>query len=283
MNIAHPKFEPVLQWARQDDHIRALVLTGSLARDDGATDEFSDLDIQVITADVKRFTRDDSWLDSLGEVWIRFPLNQDAPYRLVWFRGGIKVDFQFLNLSDIRPTALTDEYARGYQILLDKDDLFRDLPPSPRVFPPEPLPTSAALRDAINEFWFEALHVAQFIRRREFWVVKHRDWTMKQDLLRMLVWHARATGPQPTNTGIIGRGIARWTDDDSNEAIKQIWASWNPTALWGALLLQMDLFRRLSLELHQRLSYEYDDKRHREIEVYIRLMRREDAETSPKA
>lgn len=282
MNFAHPKLERVLQWARQDDTIRALVLTGSLARDDATSDEFSDLDVQVITADVKRFTSDDSWLDTLGEVWIRFPLNQDAPFRLVWFRGGIKVDFQFSDLGDIRPTALTDEYTRGYRILLDKDDLFRDLPPSPRVFPPQPLPTAAAVRDAINEFWFEALHVAQFIRRREFWVVKHRDWTMKQDLLRMLEWHARATGPQPANTGTIGRGLTSWTDDEAKAAIKQIWASWNPKELWDALLLQMKLFRRLSLELNQRLGYEYDDKRHREIEVYIRLLRREDSGTSSK-
>jgi len=282
LNFAHPKLERVLLWARQDDAIRALVLTGSLARDDGATDEFSDLDVQVITADVKRFTSDDSWLDTLGEVWIRFPLNQDAPFRLVWFRGGIKVDFQFLDLGDIRPTALTDEYARGYQILLDKDDLFRDLPPSPREFAPQPQPSAAAVRDAINEFWFEALHVAQFIRRREFWVVKHRDWTMKQDLLRMLEWQARATRPQPANTGTIGRGVTSWTDDEAKAAIKRIWASWNPKELWDALLLQMKLFRRLSLELNQRLGYEYDDKRHREIEIYIRLLRREDSGTSSK-
>ena len=102
LSIAHPKLESIRQWARQEEAIRALVVTGSLARDDGTSDEFSDLDLQVITADIQRYTIDDSWLDGLGEVWIRFPLRQDMPYRLVWFKGGIKVDFQFLNVDHIR-------------------------------------------------------------------------------------------------------------------------------------------------------------------------------------
>ena len=73
---------------------------------------------------------------------------------------------------------LPAEYMRGYHILLDKDSLLRDLPPSPRRFPQAPRPTAATVAETINEFWFEAIHVAQFIRRREFWVVKYRDWTM---------------------------------------------------------------------------------------------------------
>ena len=89
--------ETITQWARHNDNIRALVVTGSLARHDGTSDHFSDLDLQVITPDVKRFTVNDKWLNELGEVWIRFPLNRDLPYRLVWFRGGTKVDFQFLD------------------------------------------------------------------------------------------------------------------------------------------------------------------------------------------
>lgn len=283
MSIAHPKLERIRQWARREDAIRALVLTGSFARDDGTSDEFSDLDLQVIALDVKHYTTDDSWLNALGDIWIRFPLREDLPYRLVWFKDAVKVDFQFLSLEQIRAGEVSDEHARGHRILLDKDDLFRDLPPSTGAFPLPPAPTPAEVQAAINEFWFEAIHVAQFIRRREFWVVKHRDWTMKRNLLRLLEWRAHMTRPQPVNTWLLGRRISSLTDDESKAAIECIWGGWDAAALWDALFVQIKLFRRLSLEVSQALDCHHDDKIHCDIATYIRRLWREDCEVAPKA
>ena len=255
-------------------------MTGSLARDDGTIDEYSDLDVQVIATDVERFTEDDSWLDTIGDVWIRFPLFEAAPYRLVWFRDGIKVDFQFLSVAEVQTMAaggeLTDEYRRGYQVILDKDGLFRRLPPSPRIFPQAPTPSPEQVRAAINEFWFEAIHVAQFIRRREYWVVKYRDWTMKENLLRMLEWHARASGAEPVNTWLLGRRIARWAEADAFSALSRIWAGWDAAQLWEALVLQLALFQRLSEEVSRAMGYPYEDAVFRDIEAYIGRLRRED-------
>ena len=97
----HPFLEPILSWAKTEDTIRAVVVTGSLARFDDSTDQFSDLDSQIIVTDPTQFTTDDSWLDGLGEIWIRFPLYENVTYRLVWFAGGIKVDFQFISVESI--------------------------------------------------------------------------------------------------------------------------------------------------------------------------------------
>lgn len=282
MNIIHPYLDAILHWARHEHAIRALVVTGSLARRDDSTDEYSDLDIQVIATDIRRYIDDDGWLDHLGDVWIRFPLQEDVPYRLVWFSGGAKVDFQFLACDAIHGTQLTREYTRGYRILLDKDDLFRDLPASPRFFPQAPPPSAAEVQAAINEFWFEAIHVAQFIRRRDFWVVKHRDWTMKTDLLRMLEWHTRIVRSGSINTWLLGRRIAHWADEDAYTEVQRIWAGWDALALWEALLIQIELFSRLSLELANALQFAYDKKRFRDIDAYIRQLRRDDPANASK-
>jgi len=286
LRLAHPKLQRITQWARLSDDIRALVVTGSLARDDGSSDTFSDLDLQVITTDVKRYTSADNWLRDLGDVWIRYPLNRKLPYRLVWFRGGIKVDFQFLDIGDIHTMAaeaeLSAEYMRGYHILLDKDALFRDLPPSPRRFPQAPPPTAAALAETINEFWFEAIHVAQFIRRREFWVVKYRDWTMKGDLLRLLEWHAQCTRKETVNTWLLGRGISSWADKEALDALEGIWGAWEAQSLWDAFFVQLELFRRLTRDLARALGYEYDEKKYQEIIDYIRQLYREDSNAEPR-
>lgn len=282
MNITHPYQDAILQWARHEVAIRALMVTGSLARHDDSTDQYSDLDIQIIATDIRRYLEDDSWLDHLGEVWIRFPLHENASYRLVWFSGGIKVDFQFLDTRDLNPRALTDEYMRGYHIVLDKDNRFRRLPPSPRVFPQAPSPSTSDIQATINEFWFEAIHVAQFIRRREFWVVKHRDWTMKTNLLRMLEWHTHLVRREPINTWLLGRRIAHWADEETYTTVQRIWAGWNALALWEALLNQLELFSRLSLELAIAMQYNYDERRFRQIDAYIRQLWRDDPIIKPK-
>ncbi len=272
----HPHLGRILDWARREKPIRALVATGSLAREDGTADEFSDLDLQVITAESKRYTDDDSWLDELGEVWVRFPLDEDAPYRLVWFAGGAKVDFQFVHPDGEHAMdaagELSDEYQRGYIVLLDKDDRYSQLPASPHIFPAPPPPSAEQVQATINEFWFEAIHVAQFIRRREFWVAKWRDWTMKEMLLRLLEWRARATGDPAPNTWLLGKRIHEWADDQTKREIGQIWTTWDAADLWRGLLAQLALFSRLSQELTQALEFPYDKGRWREIDAYIRAL-----------
>lgn len=282
MDLRHPLLEALLEWARGVEVIRAVVITGSLARADGSVDEFSDLDAQIIARDIEDLKRDDSWLDALGEVWIRFPLDPAAPYRLVWFAGGCKVDFQFVGLDAIlamrESGVLSDEYQRGYQVALDKDGLCAELPPSPREIPPPYPPSRREVDAVINEFWFEAIHVAQFIRRRELWVAKYRDWTMKQDLLRLLEWHARATGEGDVNTWLLGKRILRWADADAAEAIERIWPRWDAAEMWRALLIQLALFRRLSRELHAALGIDYAEANHLRIEQYIRELFADDSE-----
>ncbi len=280
MDIQHPLLKKAVKWASGEEPIRAVVITGSQARADDSIDEYSDLDIQIITLDIEAYTADDSWLDGLGEVWIRFPLFEDVPYRLVWFADGYKVDFQFMSVDSLRAEidsgALSDEYQRGYIVALDKDGLYRGLPPSPQVFPAPPAPEADEVLATINEFWFEAIHVAQFIRRREFWVVKYRDWTMKEDLLRLLEWHARAMREGKINTWLLGKRIEQWADDETVRAIREIWTGWDARSLWRGLLTQLALFRRLSLELSAMLGINCHDATQQKIERYIRRLYEED-------
>lgn len=275
----HSMLEPIVNWATNEEAIRAVVVTGSLARCDGSTDRFSDLDAQIIVTDPAPFTTDDSWLNGLGEVWIRFPLVQNLPYRLVWFAGGIKVDFQFITVESIRDMLcagrLSDEYLRGYVVVLDKDDLYRGLPPSPRIFPQPPTPSAEDIHALINEFWFEAIHLAQFIRRREFWVAKYRDWTMKSNLLQLLEWQARATRGG-VNTWLLGKRMSDWTDKATFDAVNKIWTRWDAKELWAGLLIQVELFRRLSGEVCDALGYEIASTHFDDIEAYIRQLRDED-------
>lgn len=86
-------------------------------------------------------------------------------------------------------------------------------------------------------------------------MVKFREWTMKQMLLRMMEWHAHASGQ--INTPNIGKRIAQWTDKETWKALHDIWGQFDAASSWRALRTLIVLFRRLTEETAQKLGFSY--------------------------
>lgn len=275
-----PYLDTIINWAKSQDDIRAVIVTGSLSRNDGSVDEWSDLDVELVCTELTPSRLSADWVADIGEVWICFPADKQSHFRLIWFTGGHKVDFQLQTVAEkqamITTGKLSDEYKRGYNVALDKDNLYSQMPASPNIFPIPDLPSKHEVHEIINEFWFEAIHVAQFIRRREFWVVKFRDWTMKCDLLQMLEWHARLSNNPSPNTWIIGKRIHQWANKDSFQAIQKIWSGWDAQANWDSLFVMLDLFDKLSSDVAHTLDYDYRRTTYQEIYTYIQTLRTDD-------
>ena len=92
-------------WATVQEDVRALVQTGSLVRHDGLADEFSDLDIEIISRDPAFLIDSDAWIDKIGSpiTILRLDAEDDQQWstRLVIFEGGIKVDFTLAGLRRV--------------------------------------------------------------------------------------------------------------------------------------------------------------------------------------
>lgn len=59
-------------WAADDLHIRAAMIVGSQARMDHLADEWSDLDVVVLTTDPALLFENERWLDHIGTPVITF-------------------------------------------------------------------------------------------------------------------------------------------------------------------------------------------------------------------
>jgi aminoglycoside 6-adenylyltransferase len=118
-------------WARKNDTVRALIMTGSGAA--SAAHPLSDRDIEIYSTDVDALLADESWWSSLGQVLVVERLENPGrhPTRLVYYAGG-KVDFNLLHAE-----RLADQvYDRPFQVLLDKDGTApMQVTPSPWVQP----------------------------------------------------------------------------------------------------------------------------------------------------
>lgn len=264
--------DSILKWAKQEDNILAVVMTGSHSRADNKVDEFSDYDVELIAKDPKLLADNNDWFHSFGNVVVfqAFNEGQDYPTRLVVYDDGLKIDFTLANekrLSDMQQNGLNNLYQRGYKVLLDKSGLADELP-KPTGFIKKELPTSKGYLDVVNEFWFEASHIPKYLKRGDLWIVKLRDWTMKELLLKMLEWYFISKDPNK-DVWHIGNHMNDWIEPEINEELSQIFSRFDIQESWRDLKNTTALFRKLSKTVAENLNFEYPEMVDREISGYI--------------
>lgn len=278
MSAADDVLSRLVAWASEDANVRRLVLVGSRARGE-APDELADIDVQVYASSSERYTLDDAWLSGIGRTWlcIRDEYADGGilvPTRLVIFDRGVKVDFAFYP-ADVLSDGIRAGFA--HRILLDKEGA--PGMPRPESLPPARRrePTEAEFSRAVDEFWFEAYHVAKYLSRNELWQVKSRDWATKQLLLKFIEWHARPAQGGDHDIYDEGKGMRSWVGDRTWEALRGTFAGFDREEGWSALLATMDLFRRLAMDTAARLGFVYPVEVDRNVSEFIIGLRRGDS------
>jgi aminoglycoside 6-adenylyltransferase len=273
MTASEMLFEQIRAWADARSDIRAVVMTGSTVRTDGSADSTSDLDIELFTTTPELYAST-TWTSEIRPVWVQlcFEPDDELDYRnrLTIFEGGQKVDFRVASIAAmermVSSGVLDEVYERGYRVLLDKDGITDGLrSPTP---PAQALPSEAEYQAAIEEFWFEAWHIPKYAARDDLWVVKFRDWTMKELLRRMLEWDAVARNPA-TDVWYIGTKMSRWTTPAQWSDLQETFGRFDAGDSLRALYATCSLFSEVARDVGDRLGFTYPSAVERSILGYI--------------
>lgn len=258
----------VVGWARKDENVRLVVLTGSVAHGQGV-DELSDLDVELYVRDPDELLTDRMWYRRFGDVLAVEELENPGwnPTRLVYYVDG-KIDFMISGLAVLDAGV---SYDRAYRVLLDKDCLSNRLADDTTVAPP---PTAEEFRRCVDWFTAAALMEAKAIVRDEPWMVKIRDAEVKETLLQMIEWDHRARYGWGFDTWHVGIHLRRWMDPDVQDALERCWAGFSLAEGRIALLASIELFNRLCRRTADALGYEAFDRNRIEAEVQRILRRR---------
>ena len=265
----------VIDWAEFCPDLRALLVVGSQARRIRPADEWSDLDLMLFMAKTDPYLRDQDWIRKLGPmlVLISHETGDGDPELLVVFEGGAKVDFVFFRTDDlhemVQAQRMPSVYHPGYRVLVDKDGLAAKLPPIPEKSTSMDPPSNQAFSTNVKTFWYGALYVAKQIRRGNLWVVKYRDWTMKELLLTMLTWHARAVQGWAQETWHEGHAMQDWLDEATWTELQEVFGRFSAQDSRQALLATTALYRRLAQEVAVRLNFKYPEDLDRNISELI--------------
>ena len=250
-----PFLRKMLRWARRQDGLGAVILTGSRARGRASVDAASDYDVEVFVAEPERYGSS-AWLEEISPVWVSISSSEggegDVGRRVThqpFFAGGLKADIQIRPteaLANIAEGGLDGLYERGYVVLADPSGLASRLPApsgrSPRLRPP----TTADLLDVCSEFWFEAAHIPAYLARGELWVVKSRDGTMKRMLLRLVEWDALARLGPEADVWHIGTHMRDWAAPDVWADLHRCYGHFDAEDAFAAFQATLELFSGLS-------------------------------------
>ncbi len=268
--------ERISAWAERRPDIRALLLTGSYARNQA--DELSDLDIEMFVTDPLIYAEDDRWMSEIGKVWVYIPerTDDDHPTRLIIFEGGPKVDFTLYPLKvladQVERQKLSADYELGYRVLLDRDHLAGRLPAPTGRRPTTTPPTEAEFIALVNEFWFEVYHVAKYLRREDLWAAKFRDWTLKKLLLKMVEWHEKSLHGWDYDTKRRGIRMQEWIEPQIWRKLQGVFAHFDAEDSWKSLAALMDMFGEIAAKTAVSLHYPYPTGVDESIRSYVRSL-----------
>jgi aminoglycoside 6-adenylyltransferase len=251
----HPRLlDDILTWASADANVRLVVLTGSLAREEGAADQLSDLDIELYVRHPQLLLDRGDWYDRFGQVLVVEELeNPDwNPTRLIYYVDG-KIDFMIAGVDAAKRGV---EYDRPYRVLVDKDGLGNRLH---AVSLPARPPSSDEFSTCINWFYAAALMCAKGIVRGEPWMAKGREWDLKTQLLQMIEWDHKSRYGWNFDTWQLGRHMREWMDADIIERLRRCWADFSPENMTSALSASVDLFADLSARTANKLGLAWFD------------------------
>lgn len=268
MFMWEPSKNRVIEWAKLRSDLRMGLIVGSQARRVYPADDYADLDLILYTADPQQYRPCEGWINDigLGDIWtcVEFPRSDGSVEYQALLEGGPIVDFSFESLDRLRSMVEAQQLSvvcvRGYTVLFDKEGWAERLPPVPFSQTPVPPPSESAFRQVVDRFWLKALKTARAIKREHLWFAKMRDRELKDNLLTMLEWHARALNSPDHDTWVEGRFLHQWADQKTQHELQAVFGEWRAESSWSALWATLKVFRRLAREVAAHYQFEYSDR-----------------------
>jgi aminoglycoside 6-adenylyltransferase len=260
----------ILSTAANDERIRAVMLNGSRANPNARRDIFQDFDIAYFVTDLDSFIGDHRWIERFGEFMILQmpeamgdppPMNDGHFAYLMQFADGNRIDLTLFPLTRLH------EFERESLslMLLDKDNIFKPLPPpSESDFRPEP-PTAKTFDDCCNEFWWVAPYVAKGLWREEIVYAKSiMENAVREQLMKMLTWHVGVKTAFAAGPGKFGKHLEELLEPAHWAMLEETYSDAGYENTWEALHTMCNLFRIIAIGVADHYQFEYpygDDQR----------------------
>jgi aminoglycoside 6-adenylyltransferase len=272
--------ELILDVAKKDDSIRAVIMNGSRVNPNVRKDAFQDFDIVYFVRDVEPYKRNKAFISQFGEMMILQtpedmvdpPAENDGHYTyLMQFLDGNRIDLSFFSLEKIS-SCIDDSLTI---VLLDKDHLIPELhPPSDRDYLPKP-PTSKLFDDCCNEFWWVSTYAAKGLWRDELTYTKQMlDVYVREQLMKMLVWYFGTQTDFQKSPGKMGKYFKECLEPEIWSQLESTYADAQPEQIWDSLFVMGDLFRQTARDVAKHFGFSYPEQDDKHVTAFLHHVRK---------
>jgi aminoglycoside 6-adenylyltransferase len=270
----------LLEQARRNPHVRAVLLGGSRITPRRKPDCFQDYDVAYVVDDLAPFLQVPHWADCFGTLMIRrYP--ERARRELAKQKGRLTNKMLFTDGVRLDLTLLTSEAARQSvvwnafpQVLLDKDDVLTSICVSNKRDAAAVPPSADQFSKCCNAFWWSSTQVAKGLWRWEIPSAKAAmDGAMRGNLMDMLAWFVGARTGFQKDVGKHGEFLQKYLEKPMWINLLKTYSDAEREHVWESLLVMCQLFREIGRETALKLGFPYSEKEDERILDYLRQVR----------
>ncbi|HDX9610787.1 TPA: aminoglycoside 6-adenylyltransferase [Bacillus toyonensis] len=271
----------IINTAKEDERIRAVIMNGSRVNPNVKRDCFQDYDIMYVVKDMQSFTSNHNWIHRFGEIMIvqmpeemsLLPADEDGkfPY-LMQFIDGNRIDLTLVPADLIHTFVGQDSLSK---LLLDKDGCVEEFPPvSDKDYLIQKPPEKEFL-DCCNEFWWCSTNVGKGLWREELSYAKGiLEGPMRDMLVVMLEWHIGMKTEFTVNAGKLGKYFEQYVEKDVWEQFKRTFSNAEYENIWDSFFVMGDLFRKVANEIANTYEYQYPQNDDNKVTSYLKHVRK---------
>ncbi|REC74997.1 AadS family aminoglycoside 6-adenylyltransferase [Chryseobacterium elymi] len=281
MKVREEKLKQIIIWAENNPDIRAALLTSSLVSPYAPVDDFSDLDVELIFENMKEYETDKKWMYLFGEP-ISIVEEEETYFegkhamKMVLYADHVKVDFKLYQksefLKEVQKEQLPEDWDVGYKVLVDKDNLTKDLKHPTYQSVMIQKPTEQRFQQLMNDFWWDTTYVAKCLKRGDLFYAKF----MSEDVIRtdylvpLIEWYIASFHDwKNITTNKHGRLFRKYLSAELWTQVEATFSGSNINDNWHALYAAADLVHELGTALAQKLDFEYPQKHEHDIRKYL--------------
>lgn len=265
----------ILEYSNKDEDIKAIVAIGSSTRKEIKADEFSDLDLFVVTSNTEKWYSGE-YPELFGKVNISFiePTLGGGKERRCIYDDDKDVDMLIFTPEHfetiIKEGVAEQVMNRGYDVLYDSMGCTQLLKRYIKPGHSNPTISEEEFVNTVNIFYFHDIWASKKLKRGELWSAKMCvDSYLKNHLLRMMelyryksddvdIWHD-------------GRFLEKWAGDEILRELGMCFAHYDEEDVRKALIATHKLFERITEELAKIEGFEYPEQARKCAKAYLEL------------
>ena len=282
MNKYKDSINKIIDFAGKNTDIEAIIMVGSQCRKIKPADEYSDLDLIIVTDKPKKYINDDKWLYNFGEVVCTFVESTigGGKERRVLYNDNRDIDFpvvpSFSKFSDeyFSDSSILSIFEKGFKVIYDKINIVEDTlkkklkKKSDKLI----LKSEKEMNDLVSDFNYHIIWTAKKLKRKELWIsINCINGYLCDILLQMIKYHTVLYNKNNT-IWHYGRFLEDYIPDKFKKRLRSCFSKYDEKDAEHSIASLFDFFYELTKNVYQKTGYKFNNNQFLEIKKLLNLI-----------